>query len=208
MRGIKGMVWETSVLDADEGIRFRGKTIPECQEVLPAAIPGGEPLPESLFWLLVTGEVPSQEQVNALSAEWAARAGLPAHVEDMLNSLPSNVHPMSQFSAAVTLMNTQSKFAKAYNDGAHKSTYWEHTYEDCMDCIANLPAIDPSLDWSANYCKMIRYEDPKFVELMRLYMTIHSDHEGGNVSAHTSHLVGSALSDPYLSFAAALNGLA
>lgn len=55
---------------------------------------------------------------------------------------------------------------------------------------------------------MIRYEDPKFVELMRLYMTIHSDHEGGNVSAHTSHLVGSALSDPYLSFSAALNGLA
>jgi len=232
MRGIKGMVWETSVLDADEGIRFRGKTIPECQEVLPAAIPGGEPLPESLFWLLVTGEVPSQEQVNALSAEWAARAGLPAHVEDMLNSLPSNVHPMSQFSAAVTLMNTQSKFAKvthirpAYNDGVHKSAYWEYVYEDCMDCIANLPtiaaviynnlyrekastpAIDPSLDWSANYCKMIRYEDPKFVELMRLYMTIHSDHEGGNVSAHTSHLVGSALSDPYLSFAAALNGLA
>jgi len=226
MRGIKGMVWETSVLDADEGIRFRGKTIPECQEVLPAAIPGGEPLPESLFWLLVTGEVPSDAQVKALSAEWAARAGLPAHVEDMLNSLPSNVHPMSQFSAAVTLMNTQSKFAKAYNEGAHKSTYWEYVYEDCMDCIANLPtiaaviynnlyrekistpAIDPSLDWSANYCKMIRYDDPQFVELMRLYMTIHSDHEGGNVSAHTSHLVGSALSDPYLSFSAALNGLA
>merc|ERR1712183_1101333 len=92
MRGIKGMVWETSVLDADEGIRFRGKTIPECQQVLPAAPNGGvEPLPESLFWLLVTGETPSQEQVNALSAEWAARAGLPAHVEDMLNSLPSNV---------------------------------------------------------------------------------------------------------------------
>lgn len=35
-----------------------------------------------------------------------------------------------------------------------------------------------------------------------------SDHEGGNVSAHTVHLVGSALSDPYLSFAAGLNGLA
>jgi len=227
MRGIKGMVWETSVLDADEGIRFRGKTIPDCQEVLPAAPNGGvEPLPESLFWLLVTGEVPTQEQTNALSAEWAKRAGLPAHVEDMLNSLPDNVHPMSQFSAAVTLMNTQSKFTKAYNDGVHKSTYWEYVYEDCMDCIANLPtiaaviynnlyrqkastpAIDASLDWSANFCKMIRYDDPQFVELMRLYMTIHSDHEGGNVSAHTSHLVGSALSDPYLSFSAALNGLA
>jgi len=227
MRGIKGMVWETSVLDADEGIRFRGKTIPECQDVLPAAPNGGvEPLPESLFWLLVTGEVPTQAQTDALSSEWAKRAGLPAHVEEMLNNLPANVHPMSQFSAAVTLMNTQSKFTKAYNDGVHKSTYWEHTYEDCMDCIANLPtiaaviynnlyrnrastpAIDPNLDWSANFCKMIRYDDPQFVELMRLYMTIHSDHEGGNVSAHTSHLVGSALSDPYLSFSAALNGLA
>lgn len=38
--------------------------------------------------------------------------------------------------------------------------------------------------------------------------TQRSDHEGGNVSAHTTHLVGSALSDPYLSFAAGLNGLA
>jgi len=43
---------------------------------------------------------------------------------------------------------------------------------------------------------------------MRLYLTIHSDHEGGNVSAHTTHLVGSALSDPYLSFAAGMCGLA
>ena len=50
MRGIKGMVWETSVLDAEEGIRFRGKTIPECQEVLPAAIPGGEPLPGPVLY--------------------------------------------------------------------------------------------------------------------------------------------------------------
>jgi citrate synthase len=39
-------------------------------------------------------------------------------------------------------------------------------------------------------------------------MTIHADHEGGNVSAHTTHLVGSALSDPYLCLAAGMNGLA
>jgi len=226
MRGIKGMVWETSVLDPEEGIRFRGKTIPECQEVLPTAVEGGEPLPEALFWLLVTGEVPTKEQTQAITNEWNQRAGLPAHVEEMLNSLPKNVHPMSQFSAAVTLMNAQSKFVKAYENGVHKSTYWEYVYEDCMDCIANLvpiaakiynnlyrdgaplPPTNSDLDWSANYCNQINMNDPQFVELMRLYFTIHSDHEGGNVSAHTSHLVGSALSDPYLSFAAALNGLA
>jgi citrate synthase len=51
-------------------------------------------------------------------------------------------------------------------------------------------------------------DNQAFVELMRLYITIHSDHEGGNVSAHTGKLVGSALSDPFLAFAASLNGLA
>merc|ERR1712048_592295 len=73
---------------------------------------------------------------------------------------------------------------------------------------ASLGVIDNSADWSKNFTNMIGYNDPQFTELMRLYLTIHSDHEGGNVSAHTSHLVGSALSDPYLSFAAAMNGLA
>ena len=94
---------------------------------------------ESLFWLLVTGEVPSQEQVNALSAEWAARAGLPAHVEDMLNSLPSNVHPMSQFSAAVTLMNTQSKFAKVLS-GFDDSYFMTHcNFRLTMKVLTNPP---------------------------------------------------------------------
>ena len=45
-RGIKCLVWEGSVLDSEEGIRFRGKTIPECQELLPTAPGGKEPLPE------------------------------------------------------------------------------------------------------------------------------------------------------------------
>lgn len=226
MRGMKSMVWETSVLDADEGIRFQGLTIPECQERLPAAKEGGEPLPESLFWLLVTGEVPTQEQVKGLSADWAARADLPAHVVNMLDNFPKHLHPMAQFAAATNALNSESLFAKAYADGVHKSKYWEFVYEDSMNLIAKLPAvaakiynnlyrdgaglgvIDPNADWSKNFTDMIGYKDEKFTELMRLYLTIHSDHEGGNVSAHTSHLVGSALSDPYLSFSAALNGLA
>jgi len=64
MRGIKGMVYETSVLDADEGIRFRGYTIPECQNLLPKAPGGKEPLPEGLFWLLATGDIPTEAQVS------------------------------------------------------------------------------------------------------------------------------------------------
>jgi len=101
---------------------------------------------------------------------------------------------------------------------------WEHAYEDILDVVAKLPEIaglvyqhtygtgavkrDTSLDYSGNFCRMLGYEDPAFDELMRLYLTIHTDHEGGNASAHTTHLVGSTLSDPYLSYSAGLNALA
>ncbi|GAB6030468.1 hypothetical protein CHUAL_007334 [Chamberlinius hualienensis] len=226
MRSMKALVTETSVLDPEEGIRFRGYSIPECQKLLPSAKGGEQPLPEGLFWLLVTGDIPNDQQVQALSKAWANRADLPTHVVTMLNNFPSHLHPMSQFSAAVTALNSESKFAKAYAEGVNKVKYWEYVYDDAMDLIAKLPtvaatiyrnvyrdgtsigAIDANADWSANFVKMLGYNNPEFTELMRLYLTIHSDHEGGNVSAHATHLVGSALSDPYLSFSAGLNGLA
>uniref|UniRef100_A0A8C7Q4V1 Citrate synthase n=1 Tax=Oncorhynchus mykiss TaxID=8022 RepID=A0A8C7Q4V1_ONCMY len=226
IRGMKGLVYETSVLDADEGICFCGYSIPEYQQLLPKAPGRAEPLPEGLFWLLVTGQVPTDEQVNWLSKEWAKRAALPSHVVTMLDNFPTNLHPMSQFSAAITALNSESSFAQAYSEGVNKAKYWwEFVYEDSMDLIAKLPcvaakiyrnlyregssigAIDSSLDWSHNFTNMLGYRDATFTELMRLYLTIHSDHEGGNMSAHTSHLVGSALSDPYRSFSAAMKGL-
>merc|ERR1712032_1802309 len=225
MRGIKCMVTETSVLDAEEGIRYRGYTLPELQEKLPSAISGGEPLPEASLWLLLTGEIPTQEQADALSKDFASKADLPAHVVNMLNDFPSTLHPMAQLSAAVTAMHSESKFAQAYHSGVPKSEYWRYTLEDSLDLIAKLPTIaamiyrnvfkdgnvaviDPNKDLAGNFANMLGYTDPKFEELMRLYLVIHADHEGGNVSAHTTHLVGSALSDPYLSLAAGLNGLA
>ncbi|XP_031557908.1 citrate synthase, mitochondrial-like isoform X2 [Actinia tenebrosa] len=225
MRGIKGLVTETSHLDANEGIEFRGYTIPQCQELLPKADGGDEPLPEGLFWLLMTGEIPTKQQVDNLSHEWAAKADLPQHVVQMLNNFPDTLHPMSQFSAAVTAMNSESKFVKAYNSGVKKTEYWKHTFEDAMELIAKLPTlaayiyrnlykdgkvapVDPNKDWSANLATMLGFDDRMFTELLRLYLTIHADHEGGNVSAHATHLIGSALSDPYLSFAGGMNGLA
>ncbi|KAH0254008.1 putative citrate synthase, partial [Aureobasidium melanogenum] len=213
-RGIKSLVWEGSVLDSEEGIRFRGKTIPECQELLPKAPGGQEPLPEGLFWLLLTGEVPSEQQVRDLSAEWAARSDLPKFVEELIDRCPNTLHPMAQFSLAVTALEHESAFAKAYAKGMKKTEYWEHTFEDSMDLIAKLPNIASRIyrnvfkdgkvpatqkdkDYSWNLANQLGFaENQDFVELMRLYLTIHTDHEGGNVSAHTTHLVGSALSSP------------
>jgi citrate synthase len=225
MRGITGLVTETSLLDAQEGIRFRGYSIPELQVSLPKAPGGGEPLPEGLFHLMLLGELPNQEDVETITNIWQRRSHVPNHVFATIDALPITTHPMTMFVTGVMALQTESNFAKAYATGINKKDYWNPVFEDTMDLIARLPRIaayiyrrkyknnehihpNGLLDWAGNLAHMMGYNDESFKELMRLYMTIHADHEGGNVSAHTTHLVGSALSDPYLSYAAGMNGLA
>src|ERR1700751_4912013 len=225
MRGITGLVSETSLLDAQEGIRFRGYSIPELQEKLPKAQGGTEPLPEGLFHLMLLGELPSEDDVHDISANWQRRSHVPNHVFAAIEALPIDSHPMTQFVVAIMALQTESKFADRYAKGMAKKDYWEAVFDDSMDLIARLPRVaayiyrrkyknedhihpDGLLDWAGNFAHMLGYENESFRELMRLYMTIHADHEGGNVSAHTTHLVGSALSDAYLSFSAGMNGLA
>ncbi|MBU3663213.1 MAG: citrate (Si)-synthase, eukaryotic [Bacteroidetes bacterium] len=225
MKGVIGLLTETSLLDANEGIRFRGHTIPELRAKLPKVPGGTEPLPEGLFYLMVLGEIPTYEDVVKIQEGWQQRAEVPAHVFAAIDALPITTHPMTQFSIGIMAMQTESVFAKAYRDGINKKDYWDPTYEDINNLLARLPRIaayiyrrtyknnehiapDPKLDWAANFAHMLGYDQPEFYKLMRLYLTIHADHEGGNVSAHTTHLVGSALSDPYLAFSASMNGLA
>ncbi len=225
MRGITGLVTETSLLDAQEGIRFRGYTIPQLQEKLPKAEKGSEPLPEGLFYLMLIGDLPSEADVEHLTAVWQRRSHVPNHVFATIDALPLHTHPMTMFVVGIMALQTESNFAKKYKEGLNKKDYWDATFDDAMDLIARLPRIaayiyrrkyknnehiQPNglLDWSGNLAHMMGYKDESFYELMRLYMTIHADHEGGNVSAHTTHLVGSALSDAYQSLAAGMNGLA
>ena len=174
---------------------------------------------------MLTSELPTVDQTKSITQELNSRAKLPSHVEPMIRSFPKGMHPMTQMSIALLACQTESKFAAAYSKGVNKSKYWESTLEDVLDVMAKLPEIaalvyrcsfhdgklgktDPSLDYSANFCRMLGYNQHDFDELMRLYLVIHSDHEGGNASAHTTHLVGSTLSDPYLSYAAGLGALA
>ena len=223
-RGVKMMVWETSQLDPIEGIRFRGYSIPQLRELLPKG-PGKEPLPEGLFWLMLVGEIPTEEDVKWLDDQWTNRSNVPEHTFAVLDALPIDTHPMTQFIAAISSMQTTSCFARRYAEGMNRNEYWDATYEDAMNLLARLPRIaayiyrrtyhggnhiqpDISLDWAANFGHMLGIKDEDFQNLMRLYMTIHADHEGGNASAHTVHLIGSTLSDPYLSFAGGMSSLA
>lgn len=225
MRGITALITETSKLDPAEGIRFRGYSIPELQEKLPKAPGGSEPLPEGIFYLMLFNELPDEAAVQAVREEWRKRAGLPAHVKAVIDALPGDAHPMTQFVTGIMALRTESQFQKDYRAGINKKDYWQPTYEDTMNLIANLPhlaayiyrrsyfdgdhiAPEPDLDWAGNFAHMLGFGNEEFKELLRLYTTIHSDHEGGNVSGHTIHLVGSALSDVYQAFAAGMNGLA
>jgi len=225
MKGVTSLLTVTSKLDPENGIRFRGYSIKELQELLPRRKPEGEPLPEGLFYLMLLGEIPSKDDVNFLSKNWNQRSNVPDHVFRVIDTMPESSKPMTQFSTAILAMATESKFQKAYREGMHKDDYWDTTYEDVMNLIAKLPVVaayiyrknfadgkfiepDPDLDWAANFAHMMGFDSEEIYRLFRMYMVIHADHEGGNVSAHTTHLVASALSNPYYSYSAGMTGLA
>ena len=225
MKGIPALLTDTSKLDANEGIRFRGYSLPELQQKLPKMDDSGEPLPEGLFYLMMIGEIPDKEDVINISKDWATRAHVPQHAFDVIDAIPKNSRPMTQFSTAILSMAYDSVFMKAYRAGVNKKFYWDFMYEDVMTLIARLPRIaayiyrriyhngnhiepNPNLDWAGNLAHMMGHDSAEVKNLLRLYMVIHADHEGGNVSAHATHLVGSALSNAYYAFAAGMVGLA
>ena len=226
MRDIKSLLSDISYVDPAEGIRFRGMSIPELLKALPKGRGNKMPLVGGLYYLLMIGEVPTKEQAYEVEAEWAKRSSVPDYVFKMLKTMPKETHPMTLFSQAVLALQNGSVFASRYHT-MKKDVYWDAALEDSLDLTAKLPIIaafiyrmkyfgetskpkySPKLDYGANFSKMMKVSDKKgYSELARLYFILHSDHESGNVSAHTMHLVGSALSDPYLSFSASLNGLA
>lgn len=223
-RGVKCLVTDISYLDPQEGIRFRGYTIPETLEKLPK-VPGGEmPYVEGFLYLLLTGDLPTKADAEEVAKEFKARARVPQYVFDVLRAMPRDTHPMTMLSAAILCMQRDSVYVRRYNEGLSKNDHWDPTYEDAMDLLARLPEIgayifrmkyradtpiapDFNLDLGGNFAHMMGVAKP-YDDVARLYFILHSDHESGNVSAHTGHLVASALSDVYYAASAMINGLA
>jgi len=224
MRDIKCLVTDISYLDPFEGIRFRGKTIPETMEALPKPPGKDYPYVEGFWYFLLTGDVPTLEQTKEVIQDFKNRKPVPAYVFDILKAMPEDSHPMVMLSTAVLAMQRESKFAKWYEHGFKKMDAWDTMYEDSVDLLAKLPSIaafiyrykyknkdiipsDPNLDFGSDFAHMMGIKAP-YDDVARMYFVLHSDHESGNVSAHTTHLVASALSDAYYSLSAGLNGLA
>jgi citrate synthase len=215
MRGVKGLVCDTSFVDPYRGLNIRGTPIDQL----------AERSAEEILFLLLVGELPDAEELKHLKQNLFVRSEVPDYVWKVLRDMPHTAHPMDMLITAITTLEEESVFRRKYDEGMKKEDYWEAALEDGLNLLAKLPALaagvyrirygkgdlilpDPKLDWSANYAHMLGNNAPDFHDLMRLYMVLHSDHEGGNVSAFTAHVVASALSDPYYAVAAGLAGLA
>ncbi|PKK84931.1 MAG: type I citrate synthase [candidate division Zixibacteria bacterium HGW-Zixibacteria-1] len=217
MRGVKAMICDTSVVYPDKGLIIRGIPIMDLRDKLP----------EEIFYLLCTGELPDKTALKALQKEYAERSKVPTYVWKVLEAMPKDSHPMAMLNTAILVMQRESEFKKAYDKGMAKTDYWKPMLEDSLNLLAKLPGIaagvyrmrfnkgnriayKKDLDWGANYANMLGIKDKSgvFTKLIQLYLTLHCDHEGGNVSAFSCHTVGSALSDAYYAVSAGLNGLA
>jgi citrate synthase len=217
MRGLKGLVCDTSSVSADMGLIIRGKPLLEITDILP----------EEVFHLLLTGDLPNEDQLKDIQDQLKKHEAVPDYVWDVLNAMPKDSHPMAMFNTAILVMEKESIFHQKYDKGLKKKEYWEATLEDGIRLVAKLPNIgagiyrmrfekgdriapDASLDWGANFAHMLGLPDPdgNLKKLMQLYLMLHCDHEGGNVSAFSALTVASALSDPYYAVSAGLNGLA
>ena len=217
LRGIKAFVCDTSSVSAEKGLIIRGIPLLEITHILP----------EEVFFLLLTGKLPDSIELNDLKDEFSTHLNVPDYVWNVLDEMPDDAHPMTMFNAGILAMQGESVFRKRYDEGMPKSEYWEAILEDGIRLLAKLPALgagiyrmrfnkgdriapDSKRDWAGNFVHMIGLPDETgdFHKLMQLYFMLHCDHEGGNVSAFASHTVASALSDPYYSVCAGLNGLA
>ena len=224
MRGIKSLVTDISYLDPYEGIRYRGFTLPEVFDKLPK--PEGREMPyvEGLYYLLLTGDIPTESQVADVVYDFSNRRLLPRYVFEVIDAFPNHSHPMAILSAAIMAMQRESMFNTRYQAGMNKMDYWDPTYEDATNLLAKLPLIgayiydklylnkkdvypNPTLDFGGNFAYMLQKDEP-YDDVARMYFIVHADHESGNVSAHTGHLIASSLSDVYYAVSGMVNGLA
>jgi citrate synthase len=217
MRGVPALLCDTSTVNPDEGLRIRNIPILELTKAQP----------EDIFFLLCTGAFPNDAERTELHDLFTRNSSVPYYVWNVLEAMPRDSHPMVMLSTAILVMERESNFRRAYDSGKGKDKMWLYMLEDAFLLLSRITTIAAAiyrmrfdkgerisprtdLDWGANFAYMLGLPDTnsRFAELIRMYLVLHSDHEGGNVSAFTAHTVSSALSDLFYSFSAAMNGLA
>lgn len=217
MRGVMSLICDTSRVPKDKGLIIRGTPLKDLVNITP----------EEVYFLLLTGELPDEEELKDFKIDLQQRKKVPDYVWDVLKSMPEKSHPMTMFNTAILVMQKESVFSEEYNTGMRKENYWTATLEDALNIVAKIPTIaaavyrlrfdkgdmiepNPKSDFTGDLVRMlgVGFDTEEFYDLMRIYMVAHCDHEGGNVSAFSTQTINSALSDLYYSLSGGFNGLA
>ncbi len=215
LRGVRALMCDTSCVHAETGLSIRGRPIAELTDREP----------EELFFLMLTGDLPDQDNLKNLRSEINEKAEVPEYVWRILHSMPSTAHPMDMLITAIASLEDASVFRLRYEEGMEREGYWEAALDDSLMLLAKLPSLaaavyrirydkgdlspwDPALSWAGNFARMLGHEEGDFADMIRLYLVIHCDHEGGDASAFASRIVGSGLADAYYAVTAGLCGMA
>ena len=216
LRGVNSILCDTSSVDPQIGLSIRDYHLLDLSDRLP----------EEIFYLLCTGELPGAISLKSLQKDLNSRALIPDYVWEIIENLPDDLHPMVILSMSVLALQKESVFSKKYLEGMARDKHWEATLEDALNLIAKVPILvagiyrikilkeekispRPELDLSANFNHMLGIERNKINdEFMKKFIIAHCDHEGGNVTVNVTRIVNSALSDLYYSLSAGINGLA
>jgi citrate synthase len=217
LRGVRSLVTDTSKVPDDKGLTIRGRLLKDLSVYTP----------EEIYYLLLTGDLPNEAELNDFVINLKFRKHVPYYVWDVLKAMPKDSHPMTMLNTAILVMQKESVFARMYEKGIKKEEFWKPTLEDALNIVAKIPSIaaaiyrirfnkgeliqpDPFMDITGDFVYMMGVDNAsdEFKDLIRMFLITHSDHEGGNVSAFTTTTVSSALSDMYYAVSAGFDGLA
>ncbi|YAL84003.1 citrate synthase [Dermacoccaceae bacterium W4C1] len=201
-------------IDGDAGIlRYRGYPIDQLAK-------GSSFLEVS--YLLIYGELPTAEELQAFTARVQRHTMLQEDLKDLLAAFPRDAHPMSVLSAAVSALGTFYQDSLAINDP-------EQVELSTIRLLAKLPTIaayahkksqgqptlypDNRMDFVSNFLRMTfgvpaeDYDvDPVVAKALDQLFILHADHEQ-NCSTSTVRLVGSGHANLFASISAGIHAL-
>ena len=207
---------ETSRVHPDTGVAYAGIPITSVQRLLP----------EEIFFLLLLGRVPTEDEKICLMGEIEHKGELidRKSVAQVLCAMPKGSDPMALFTSGLMVMSRQSHFSESYGATAKKEL-WRPTLDDGLTVIAQVGELaamvwdvmhggcgelplSEALDLGGRLAdQLVPIAGDSLRDAIRLHLNLHADHESGNVSAFLAFVAGSAHANPFEILATGALGL-
>ena len=208
LEGVIALESELSFIDGQRGdLVYRGYDIHDLAEQASF---------EEVIYLLANGNLPTQDQLDELTAQLQAARPLPEPVLDLIRQVPDDAHPMAVLRTAVS--------ALAFHDPETEDPAPEANRRKATRILAQMPGVIaafarlrsgkeyvPPLDdgsTARNFLYMLNGEMPGTAaeETFDVCLVLHADH-GLNASTFTGRVIGSTLSDMYSAVTGAIGAL-